>query len=81
MHRFKRQLANSFEAYQYFPLKHRFERFKESKRYFLEGLSKEEVEEIYHFYIFIHYATHNRLFPRFTKGELFEYYDRKRSGG
>jgi hypothetical protein len=79
VNRFTRQLANSFEAYQYFPFKHRFERFKESKQYFLEGLSEEEVEEIYHFFIFIHYATYNRLFPRFTKDELYEYYDRRRS--
>jgi hypothetical protein len=45
----------------------------------LEGLSEEEVEEIYHFFIFIHYATYNGLFPRFTKEELFEYYGKRKS--
>ena len=51
-----RRLANSFDAYTYFPFESRFESFKDKKMYFLDSLSEEEIHRHYHEYIFFHFC-------------------------
>ena len=76
-----RQLANSFDAYTYFPFEARFESFKEKKIYFLDSLSDAEIHRHYHEYIFFHFCYWHLLNQKkLTKEEILNYfYSRKKS--
>jgi hypothetical protein len=74
-----RQLENCYEAYLYFPFKQRLNRFKEKKWYFLEGYSEDEILGIYHQFIFFHFALWHKIYPKVSKKEILEYYERRKS--
>jgi hypothetical protein len=76
-----RRLANSYDAYTYFPFEDRFESFKDKKMYFLDSLSEAEIEQKYHEFIFFHfYYWHLLNQKKLTKEEILKYfYSRKKS--
>ena len=76
-----RRLANSFDAYTYYPFKSRFESFKDKKKYFLDSLSEEEIQQKYHEYIFFHFCYWHLLNQKkLSKEEILKYfYIRKKS--
>ena len=75
------RLANSFDAYTYFPFEARFESFKDKKKYFLDSLSEAEIQRHYHEYIFFHFCYWHLLNQKkLTKEEILKYfYSRKKS--
>jgi len=73
-----RRLANSYDAYTYFPFEDRFESFKDKKMYFLDSLSEVEIEQKYHEFIFFHFSNHLDH-KKLTKEEILKYfYSRKK---
>jgi hypothetical protein len=74
-----RRLGNCFEAYQQFPIDHRFERFKSKKQYFLEEKSDAEQMKIYHEFVFYHFVLWHHLVPKISKTEILEYYYRRKN--
>jgi len=73
-----RRLANSYEAYTYFPFEARFKSFKDKKMYFLDSLSEVEIEQKYHEFIFFHFSNHLDH-KKLTKEEILKYfYSRKK---
>jgi hypothetical protein len=74
-----RELENCYEAYLYFPFNQRFNRFKEKKWYFLEGLSPDLIEKEYHLFVFFQYASFHKVYPKVSKKEIIEYYERRKS--
>jgi hypothetical protein len=73
-----KRLGDCYIAYQLFPFQERYNRFKEKKRYFLEGIV--DVESEFHRYVFFHYAMFHRLYPKISKEEIIEYYERRKKG-
>jgi len=74
-----RRLANSFDAYTYFPFEARFESFKDKKMYFLDSLSEAEIEQQYHEFIFFYFSNHLNH-KKLSKEEILKYfYTRKKS--
>jgi hypothetical protein len=72
------RLANSYDAYTYFPFEDRFESFKDKKMYFLDSLSEAEIQEKYHEFIFFHFSNHLDH-KKLTKDEILKYfYSRKK---
>ena len=67
------RLANSYDAYTYFPFEDRIESFKDKKMYFLDSLSEEEIEQKYHEFIFFHFSNHLDH-KKLTKDEILKYY-------
>ena len=76
-----RVLANCYDAHEYFPFNERFESFKSKKRYFLEGMNDEEVMNLYHNFIFFHFTMWNKIYPKISKEEIMEYYERRKKYG
>jgi hypothetical protein len=74
------RLANSFDAYTYFPFEARFESFKDKKKYFLVSLSDAEIQQKYHEYIFFHFCYWHLLnHKKLSKEEILKYfYSRKK---
>lgn len=68
------RLGNCFDAYQQFPINHRFDQFKAKKQYFLEGMTDAEQMKIYHEFVFYHFVLWHHLVPKMSKGEILEYY-------
>ena len=77
-----RRLANSFDAFTYYPFKSRFESFKDKKSYFLYELTNEEKYCKFQEFIFFHFCEYwNHLnHKKLTKEEILKYfYTRKKS--
>ena len=74
-----KRLGDCYIAYQLFPFTERYNRFKEKKRYFLEGLSQDQINSEYHKFIFFHYASFNKVYPKVSKQEIIKYYERRKS--
>ena len=74
-----RVLANCFDAHRYFAFKSRFEAFKTKKSYFLIGMNDEEIRLIFLEFIFFRFAVKNKIYPQFSKGEILNYYDKRKS--
>jgi len=74
-----RVLANCYDAHQYFAFKERFEAFKTKKRYFLTGMDDEEIRLIFLEFIFFRLAVKNKIYPKVSKDEILNYYDRRKS--
>jgi hypothetical protein len=74
-----RVLANCYEAHRYFAFKSRFEAFKTKKRYFLTGMDDEEIRLIFLEFIFFRLAVKNKIYPKVSKDEILNYYDRRKS--
>ena len=74
-----RVLANCFDAHQYFAFKSRFEAFKTKKSYFLSGMNDEEIRLIFLEFIFFRFAVKNKIYPQVSKGEILNYYDKRKS--
>jgi len=75
------RLANSYDAYTYFPFEDRFESFNDKKMYFLDSLSEVEIEQKYHEFIFFHFVGHwdFKYQNKLTKEEILKYfYSRKK---
>ena len=72
-------LANCYDAHEYFPFNERFEAFKSKKSYFLSGMDDEEIRLIFLEFIFFHFAVKNKIYPQVSKGEIFNYYDKRKS--
>ncbi len=72
-------LANCYDAHQYFAFKSRFEAFKTKKSYFLAGMNDEEIRLIFLEFIFFRFAVKNKIYPQLSKGEILNYYDRRKS--
>ena len=72
-------LANCFDVHQYFAFKERFEAFKTKKSYFLSEMDDEEIRLIFLEFIFFHFAMKNKIYPKVSKGEILNYYDRRKS--
>ena len=76
-----KELENCFGAYEYFPFIERFDQFKSKKMYFLEGLNEKEIMNIYHHFIIFHYALSHKIYPKVSKQEIIEYYERRKEDG
>jgi hypothetical protein len=72
-------LGNCYIAYQLYPFKERYNRFKEKKWFFLEDLSEDKIHEEYHQFIFFHFALWHKIYPKVSKQEILEYYERRKS--
>jgi hypothetical protein len=72
-------LANCYDAHQYFAFKERFEAFKTKKSYFLAGMNDEEIRLIFLEFIFFRFAVKNKIYPQVSKGEILNYYDKRKS--
>ena len=76
-----RRLANSYDAYTYFPFESRFDSFKDKKMYFLDSLSEVEIEQKYHEFIFFHFVGYwdFKYQNKLKKEEILKYfYSRKK---
>jgi hypothetical protein len=76
-----RRLANCFEAYEYFPFNARYNRFKEKKKYFLEGLDEGQVSEIYHQFVFYHFVQSHKLNFVLRKKDIINYFNGRKKKG
>jgi hypothetical protein len=76
-----KRLANSYEAYEHFPFVDRFDQFKSRKMYFLEGMNDEEIMKLYHNFIFFHFTLWNKIYPKISKQDITEYYERRKKYG
>ena len=74
-----RVLANCYDAHEYFPFNERFEAFKTKKSYFLSGMDDKEIRLIFLEFIFFHFALKNKIYPELSKGEILNYYDKRKS--
>jgi hypothetical protein len=74
-----RVLSNCYDAHQYFAFKERFESFKTKKSYFLTGMDDEEIRLIFLEFIFFRFAVKNKIYPQVSKGEILNYYDKRKS--
>ena len=74
-----RVLANCYDVHRYFAFKSRFEAFKTKKSYFLIGMNDEEIRLIFLEFIFFRFAVKNKIYPQVSKGEILNYYDRRKS--
>jgi hypothetical protein len=74
-----KRLGDCYIAYQLYPFKERYNRFKEKKWYFLEGLNDDQIDKKYHQYIFFHFALWHKIYPQVSKQEIIEYYVRRKS--
>lgn len=75
----KRKLDDCYEAYQLCLYEKRYDRFKEKKKYFLEGLSEMEIEKVYRHFLFFHYALWHKVYPKVSKEEIIKYYEQRKS--
>ena len=73
------RLGNCYDAYEQFPINHRFDQFKAKKQYFLEGMTDAEQIKIYHEFVFYHFVLWNHLVPKMSKGEILEYYYKRKN--
>ena len=75
-----RRLANSFDAYTYYPFESRFESFKDKKSYFLYDLTNEEKYCKFQEFIFFHFCHwHSKYHKKLSKEEILKYfYTRKK---
>ena len=74
------RLANSFDAYTYFPFEARFESFKDKKSYFLYDLTDDEKYSKFQEFIFFHFCyCHLLNHKKLSKEEILKYfYSRKK---
>ena len=68
-----KRLGDCYIAYQLFPFKERYNRFIEKKWYFLENLNQDQIDEEYHKFIFFHYASFHKVYPKISKQEIIRY--------
>ena len=76
-----RRLANSYEAYERFPFEQRYKRFRETKEYFLENMQEDEIMTKFHLFVFFHFASSHKAYPKISKQEIIEYYERRKKDG
>jgi len=74
-----KRLGDCYVSYQLFPFKERYDRFKDKKRYFLEGLCEDQIDEEYHQFIFFHFALAHKVYPKVSKQDIIKYYERRKS--
>jgi hypothetical protein len=77
-----RRLANSFDAFTYYPFKSRFESFKDKKSYFLYDLTDDEKFSKFQEFIFFDFCYFHFKYQqnKLTKEEILKYfYSRKKS--
>lgn len=74
-----KRLGDCYIAYQLFPFTERYNRFREKKWYFLEGLNQDQIDSEYHKFIFFHYASFHKVYPKLSKQEIIRYYEQRKS--